>query len=168
MIWYESSSCPIFNDFAQFSFVVETARAIGSGRVGGGTAMRQNIPQQQQQPQFVVSHQPPAVMEATLNAQPLNYPTIDQFIPPQQHQRQHQHQPQYQAPPTIPVLVAAAPAPVPVQAVPVQKPMSNIVNGVPFKLPSVQDRLIKNRVFFDGNLKNEAQPSNGKTVAGNE
>lgn len=31
---------------------------------------------------------------------------------------------------------------------------SNIVNGVPFKLPSIQERLTKNRIFFDDKLKN--------------
>lgn len=106
------------------SVKLETARAIGSGRVGGG-ALRHNV-QQQQQP-FAAN--PSTVgMDSTMI-----YPVIDQF------------QPQYEA------QTATVPAP---------KPVSNIVNGVPFKLPSVQDRLIKNRVFFDGNLKYEAQTGN--------
>lgn len=150
-------------------FLVETARAIGSGRVGGGQALRQNISPQQS---FVGSQQPSAVMQANVDAASMSYPTIDQFIPPQQIQRQQQHQQeqvklqiQYLPTPTSGPL--AAPMQVPVSP-PIQKPMSNVINGVPFKLPSVQDRLIKNRVFFDENLKNEAQPSNGKAVAGNQ
>lgn len=146
---------------------METARAIGSGRVGGGTGMRQNIPSQQQ---FVASHQHPAAMEVNLDAATMNYPTIDQFIPPSQHQQQHQQHQQQQfqsAPPAAPVVQMQMTVQVPVSP-PAQKPMSNIINGVPFKLPSVQDRLIKNRLFFDENLKNETQPSNGKAVAGNQ
>lgn len=108
--------------------------------------MRQNIQQSHQQ--FVTST--PVIMDANLNAPSMNYyPIIDNFKP------QHQHQPQLQATPAL------APVAVP-------KPTTNIVNGVPFKLPSVQDRLIKNRVFFDGNLKNVAQTGNGSPVAGNE
>ncbi|XP_055302962.1 bromodomain-containing protein DDB_G0280777-like [Sitodiplosis mosellana] len=147
------------------SVKLEAARSIGSGRVGGAT-MRQVQPQQlqlqqqqqqqqqlqqQQQPQLqqqqYVSSPPLAMMDLSLNAQAhapasINYPVIDHFKPPQQQQQPLQSQ----LPPPQQVI----------QVDPTPKPMSNIINGVPFKLPSVQDRLIKNRLFFDENLKNVA------------
>lgn len=102
--------------------------------------MRQNIQSQQQ---FIATS--PVIIDSNLNAPQMNYPIIDQFKPQQQLQ-------------ATPALASVA----------VAKTSSNIVNGVPFKLPSVQDRLIKNRVFFDENLKNVAQTDNGSTVAGNQ
>lgn len=75
-----------------------------------------------------------------MNAAPalFNYPVIDQFMPqPAQIQVQ-------------PKLALEQPI---IQAVPI----NNAVNGIAFKLPSVQDRLIKNRVFFDENMKNVTQ-----------
>lgn len=146
---------------------MEAARAIGSGRVGG-ISMRHNIQPQQQ---FVANTQPSVILDPNLGASTmsysndLNYPTIDQFIPPppthtHQHQ-QHQHQPM-----AVPMSQMAyaplsqAPTSAPMPAVLSPKPMSNIINGTPFKLPSVQDRLIKNRVYFDENLKN-AETGNG-------
>lgn len=154
--------------------LVETARAIGTGRVGGGASMRQPItPIQPQQQQFVASPPIQTSTEPNFNvATPMNYPIIDQFQPPTQihHQQQHQQYQQYH--------VTSVPAQTPTQQIPVQaivasampasKPMSNTVNGVPFKLPSVQDRLIKNRVFFDDKMKNVASSGNGNAVAGNQ
>lgn len=160
---------------------MEAARQIGSGRVGG-VSMRnlnsQNVQQPPQPQQFVVHTQPSVVMDSNLAASTmsypsdLNYPTIDQFIPPththqqlQLQQQQQQHQPM-----TVPMSQMAyapismptqAPAPAPMPTASTQKPMTNIVNGTPFKLPSVQDRLIKNRVYFDENLRNVSQTGNG-------
>lgn len=150
---------------------METARAIGSGRVGGGaTAMRHNIQSQlqsQAQPtaqqakmpqQKFISSPPSVMMDANLNLNTtpalFSYPIIDQFKPQQQIHVQPRQEEQSQS-----VIQAVAPE---------QVPTNNAGNGVPFKLPSVQDRLIKNRVFFDDNLKNVAQTGNGKTVAGNQ
>lgn len=142
-------------------FLVEAARAIGTGRVGSGATMRHNIqaaqPQAQSQiQQQFISTNVPVMMDLNLNPSAtqspalFNYPFIDQFKPQQTVQpRQLQTE-------------------TPAQAIAAQKPTSNIVNGVPFKLPSVQDRLIKNRVFFDENMKNVAQTGNGKSVAGNQ
>lgn len=71
----------------------------------------------------------PAIIDSNLNALKLNN-VIDY--------QQYQQPPQQQQQPTI---------------IPVS---SNIVNGVPFKLPSIQERLTKNRIFFDDKLKNYA------------
>lgn len=145
---------------------METARAIGSGRIGG-VSMRHNIqPQQHQhqlQHQFVVSASPSVLLDPNLGAPTMNYPIIDQFIP-SEHTHQHQHQPMAvpMSQMTFAPLSVPAPAPAPQPTVPVTpKPTSNVINGAPFKLPSVQDRLIKNRVFFDENLRNVAQTGNG-------
>lgn len=148
---------------------MEAARAIGTGRVGGGASMRQNVQPQQQQQQLqqqqlqqqqlqqqqlqqqqqqFISSPPPALMDLSLNAHApalINYPVIDHFKP--------------QQPPSPQSAIQAEPTP---------KPMTNIINGVPFKLPSVQDRLIKNRLFFDENLKTVAQTGNTNSVAGNQ
>lgn len=147
---------------------METARAIGSGRVGGASMRNLNcqIVQPPTQQQFVANTQPSVVLDPNLGASTmnyssdLNYPIIDQFIPPthtHQHQHQHQHQPVVPMPHQMvyaPIsMPAQTPAPAPMPAVSTPKPMSNIINGAPFKLPSVQDRLIKNRVFFDENLR---------------
>lgn len=134
----------INNSFFSF-IIVEAARVIGTGRVGGGALMRQPQSQQQQQQPFMSNTTP--MMDTNLNANPpalinMNYPVIDQFKPPQS---------QLQAEPFI--------------QTPIITPKQT-VNGPPFKLPSVQDRLIKNRVFFDENLKNTAQT--GKKYAGNQ
>lgn len=149
--------------------LVEASRAIGTGRVGSGATMRHNMqatqPQAQsqipQQQQFISTNLP-VMMDSNLNPSAtqtpalFNYPVIDQFKPQQTVQPAPVAQPGQ--------LKTESPA----QANTTQKPMSNIVNGVPFKLPSVQDRLIKNRVFFDENLRNGAQTSNGQSVAGNQ
>lgn len=164
---------------------METARAIGSGRVGGVTMQRHNIQPQQQ---FVANTQPSVILDPNVGASTMNYPidmnypTIDQFIPPahthlqQQQQQLPPQQPlqqQQQQPITVPIasmtynnfpvsVPLPAPAPAPMPTVSVPKPMPNVINGTLFKLPSVQDRLIKNRLYFDENLKNGAQPgSNG-------
>lgn len=151
---------------------MEAARAIGSGRVGG-ISMRHNIQQQQQ---FVANTQHSVISDPHLGvstmsySSDLNYPTIDQFMPlthTQQYSQQvHQVQPMTQM--TYASLSAPAPVPVPSPAPPAQlptvsttNPMSNVINGTPFKLPSVQDRLTKNRVYFDENLKNVTQSGNG-------
>lgn len=153
---------------------MEAARAIGSGRVGG-VSMRnlncQNVQPPPSQQQFVTNTQPSVVMDPNLGASTmnypsdLNYPTIDQFIPPT-HTHQHQHQPMavpmsQMAYAPIASVPTQTPAPVPMPTVSTPKPMTNIINGAPFKLPSVQDRLIKNRVYFDENLRNVAQTGNG-------
>lgn len=155
---------------------MEAARVIGTGRVGG-VSMRQVQPQQlqlqqqqqqqqiqqpqmqQQQPQLqsqlqqqYISSPPAPMMDMNLNAQahaPVligNYPVIDHFKPPQQ---QAPPQPKVQSPPQQVIQSQV------IQVDPTPKP-AQIINGVPFKLPSVQDRLIKNRLFFDENLKNVA------------
>ncbi|XP_031624603.1 uncharacterized protein DDB_G0287625-like [Contarinia nasturtii] len=135
------------------SVKLEAARVFGTGRVGGGALMRQPHQQQQQQQrqqqQSFVSNTMPAMMDTNLNANAsalinMNYPVIDQFKPPNS---QLKSESLIQAPIITP------------------KP---IINGVPFKLPSVQDRLVKNRVFFDENLKNTVHSGNGKSYAGNQ
>lgn len=105
---------------------MEATRAIGSGRVG---AMRPApVLEQAFEPPTLVSNTP-TIIDSNLNALNLN-----NDINYQQYQQQSQ---QRQQPANIPV-------------------SSNIVNGVPFKLPSIQERLTKNRIFFDDKLKNNA------------
>lgn len=156
---------------------MDAARAIGSGRVGGVSMRNINCQNVQPPHQFVANTQPSVVLDSNLAASTmsypsdLNYPTIDQFILPthtHQHQQQHQQMtvPMSQmayAPISMPTQ-APAPAPAPMQPAPTAataKPMSNVVNGTPFKLPSVQDRLIKNRVYFDEKMRNVSQAGNG-------
>lgn len=162
---------------------MEAARAIGSGRVGGISMRNVNCQNVQPPPpqQFIANAQPSVVLDSNLGASTMNYPSdlnypiIDQFIPPththqhQQHQHPHQHPHQHQ-PMAVPMsqmayapisMPAQLPAPAPIPTVSTPKPISNIINGAPFKLPSVQDRLIKNRVYFDENLRNVAQTGNG-------
>lgn len=150
---------------------MEAARAIGSGRVGGISMRNLNCQNVQPPPppqQYIANAQPSVVLDSNLGAttmnysSDLNYPIIDQFIPPT---HTHQHQPMAvpmsqmaYAPISMP---AQLPAPAPMPTVSTPKPISNIINGTPFKLPSVQDRLIKNRVYFDENLRNVAQTGNG-------
>lgn len=94
---------------------METARAIGSGRIGSRV-----IQQQPQQP-FVNNSE-----EANLND------SAPYYTPNEFEQLQQQ------------------------QGIEAPKQTSNIVNGIPFKLPSVQDRLKKNRIYFDEKLKNQS------------
>lgn len=105
---------------------MEATRSIGSGRVG--TMRSAPVQEQAYQPPTLVA-KIPAIIDSNLNA--LN---SNNAIDYQQYQQQPKQQ---QQPAIIPI-------------------SSNIVNGVPFKLPSIQERLTKNRIFFDDKLKNNA------------
>lgn len=105
---------------------MDAAKAIGTGRVG--TMRTAPVQEQTYQPPALVAN-PPVIIDSNLNALNLN-----NAVDYQQYQQQSKQQ---QQPAIIPV-------------------SSNIVNGVPFKLPSIQERLTKNRIFFDDKLKNNA------------
>lgn len=128
-------------------FSVESARAIGTGRVGGGN-IRQNIPVTQYSPNPIMP-EPNVSMNAISHAADYGQFILPPQMPPQvQPQIQLQQQPQ----------VVQAPISTPIQETMAPKPSINMVNGVPFKLPSVQDRLTRNRIYFDEKLKNTDNP----------
>lgn len=112
---------------SQFFISVEATRAIGTGRVG--TMRPQPAPEQAYQPPTLVANTP-AIIDSNSNA--LNSKNAIDYY------QQYKQQPQQQQQPAI----------IPISG--------NIVNGVPFKLPSIQERLTKNRIYFDDKLKHNA------------
>lgn len=134
-----------------FFISVESTRAIGTGRVGSGN--RQTIAVTQYT-------QSPPIVESPMIINPLN--TVNDFS---QFTTQQIHQPiqQFQA------VQQSVQSIQPVEQMLSNKPAFNIVNGQPFKLPSVQDRLTRNRIFFDDNLKNTTgvDASNTQVVTNN-
>lgn len=166
-----------------FDFVVETAKSIGSGRVGSPRHSTQQPAQQppQQPTQRPITQQTQRSPQQTPQAhqQPVNQQLAQNQADQQQpvHHQPAQH-PVYQQPADQPIpqfvhkpvqqislefdnkqfapkiqefvplaeFEAYQPIPAPTQ----------IVNGAPFKLPSIQERLKKNRVYFDENMKTQS------------
>lgn len=142
---------------------MDTAKSYGTGRVGSRPT-QQPLQQTVQQPLRQPDQQPLQQHVQRLERQPLQQP-IQQ--PPQQSaplpMQQPVYQPSHQIKPELnkkqfqPKHRELVPPPefeqYEIQPVPAPQ---QIVNGVPFKLPSIQERLKKNRVYFDGKTAEQA------------
>lgn len=165
-------------------YSVESAKSIGSGRVG---SPRHSTQQPTQRPLFQQTQRPPQqaqqAHQESVNQLAQDQPDQHQSVHHQSAHHQSAQQPVHQQPAQQPIQQLAHK---PVQKISLEidnKPLApkiqefvasaefesyqplpaapQIVNGATFKLPSIQERLKKNRVYFDENMKN--QPANEKS-----